>query len=147
MGTLNLPSSSLVYVDTSIIIYSVEKFPDYYATLKPMWLKLKAHKIRIVSSELALLETLVFPLRNSSTDLIQTYEDLLTASEMQLIPVTRSVLRNAAKLRATTSLKTPDAIHAATAIDEGCTLFLTNDSGFRNVPSLPVVILSEVLTS
>ncbi|WP_237671421.1 hypothetical protein [Allocoleopsis franciscana] len=38
-------------------------------------------------------------------------------------------------------------MHAATALDVGCTLFLTNDSGFRNVPSLPVVILSEVLAS
>lgn len=147
MGTLNLPSSSLVYVDTSIIIYSVEKFPDYYATLEPMWLKLKAKEIAIVSSELALLETLVLPLKNSDIDLVQTYEALLTASEMQLIPVTRSVLRNAANLRAITSLKTPDAIHAATALDVGCTLFLTNDNGFRNVSNLPVVILSEVLAS
>ncbi|GAB4203484.1 MAG: hypothetical protein Fur006_57890 [Coleofasciculaceae cyanobacterium] len=72
-----------------------------------MWLKLKAKEIAIVSSELALLETLALPLRNSATDLIQTYEELLTASEMQLIPVTRSVLRTAANLRATTNLKTP----------------------------------------
>ncbi len=26
MGTLNIPASSLVYVDTSPVIYSVEKF-------------------------------------------------------------------------------------------------------------------------
>ncbi|MEW6497003.1 MAG: PIN domain-containing protein [Cyanobacteriota bacterium] len=45
------------------------------------------------------------------------------------------------------NLKTPDAIHAATALNSSCTLFLTNDSGFRNVLSLPVVILSEVLAS
>lgn len=147
MGTLNLPSSSLVYVDTSIIIYSVEKFPDYYATLEPIWLKLKAKEIGVISSELALMETLVLPLRNSDTDLVQTYESLLTASEMQLIPVTLSLLRGAANLRATTNLKTPDAIHAATAINAGCTLFLTNDNGFRNVTNLPVVTLREVLAS
>lgn len=147
MGTLNLPSSSLVYVDTAIIIYSVEKFPTYYATLEPLWLKLKAKEIRVISSELALMETLVLPLRNSDADLLQTYESLLTASEMRLIPVTLSLLRNAASLRATTNLKTPDAIHAATALDAGCTLFLTNDKGFRNAPTLPVVILSEVLAS
>lgn len=86
-------------------------------------------------------------MKNSDADLVQTYESLLTASEMQLIPVTLSLLREAANLRATTNLKTPDAIHAATAIDAGCTLFLTNDNGFRNVTNLPVVILSEVLAS
>jgi predicted nucleic acid-binding protein len=114
MGTLNLPSSSLVYVDTAIIIYSVEKFPTYYATLEPLWLKLKAKEIRVISSELALMENLVLPLRNSDTDLLQTYESLLTASEMRLIPVTLSLLRNAANLRVTTNLKTPDAIHGST---------------------------------
>lgn len=147
MGTLNIASSSLVYVDTAIIIYSLEKFPDYYAALEPLWIKLKAKEIRMITSELALLETLVLPLRNSDTDLVQTYESLLTASEIELIPVTLSLLRNAASLRATTNLKTPDAIHAATALDAGCTIFLTNDNGFRNVPNLSVVILSEVLAS
>ncbi len=93
------------------------------------------------------METLVLPLRNFDTDLVQTYESLLTASEMQLIPVTLSLFRDAANLRATTNLKTPDAIHMATAIDAGCTIFLTNDNGFRNVTNLPVVILSEILAS
>ncbi|WP_276752095.1 type II toxin-antitoxin system VapC family toxin [Chlorogloeopsis fritschii] len=57
------------------------------------------------------------------------------------------MLRQAANIRATTNLKTPDAIHAATALSISCNQFLTNDKGFRNVPGLPVVILSEVLTS
>jgi hypothetical protein len=45
MGTLNLQPLSLVYVDAQIIIYSVEKFPNYFPTLKPMWLKLKAGEL------------------------------------------------------------------------------------------------------
>ncbi len=36
MGTLNLPESSLIYLDTSAIIYSVEKIPDYFSLLEPM---------------------------------------------------------------------------------------------------------------
>ncbi len=42
-------------------------------------------------------------------------------------------------------LKAPDAIHAATALDVGAALFITNDSGFRRVSGLPVVVLSELL--
>jgi predicted nucleic acid-binding protein len=49
-------------------------------------------------------------------------------------------------LRATTKLKTPDALHAATASDAGCALFITNDVGFRAVASLPLVILDDLLT-
>jgi hypothetical protein len=33
MGTLNIPASSLIYLDTSPVIYSVEKFPEYLPLL------------------------------------------------------------------------------------------------------------------
>lgn len=147
MGTLNILTSSLVYLDTSPVIYSVEKFPEYVPLLAPLWLKLQTGEIEIVSSELILMETLVLPLRNSNSILINAYEQLLISSEMRLIPISQSILRQAANLRATTSLKTPDAIHAATALSINCNQFITNDKGFRNIPGLPVVILSEVLAS
>lgn len=145
MGQLTLPSSAIVYVDTSVIIYTVEANPTYYSLLQPLWLKFQTGEIELVTSELTLMETLVLPLRNANTSLVSDYELLLSSSEIQLVPITRAVLKNAANLRATTNLKTPDAIHAATVLDASCTLFLTNDSGFRNVPNLPVVIVSEVL--
>lgn len=147
MGTLNIPASSLVYVDTSPVIYSVEKFPEYVPLLAPLWLRLQAREIEIVSSELILMETLVLPLRNSNSSLINAYEQLLISSEMRLIPISQSILREAANLRATTNLKTPDAIHAATALSVNCNQFITNDKGFRNIPGLPVAILSDVLAS
>ncbi|MEH2462958.1 MAG: PIN domain-containing protein [Nostoc sp.] len=56
-------------------------------------------------------------------------------------------MRQAANFRATTNLKTPDAIHAATALSVNSNQFITNDKGFRNVCGLPVIILSEVLAS
>ncbi|QYO61980.1 PIN domain-containing protein [Leptolyngbya sp. 7M] len=64
-----------------------------------------------------------------------------------MIRINQPILRSAAQLRATTNLKTPDAIHAATALAARSTLFLTSDSQFRAVAGLPVVVLSEVLTS
>ena len=47
---------------------------------------------------------------------------------------------------AETGLKTPDALHAATAIRAECTLFITNDNDFRRVRDLPVVVLDDFLT-
>ncbi|MEG4104973.1 PIN domain-containing protein [Microcoleus sp. S13_C5] len=147
MGQLNLPSSATIYLDTQVIIYTVEANPNYYLLIQPLWLKFQIGEIELMTSELTLLETLVFPLRNANTILVSDYEQLLLSSDIQLVPIIQSVLRTAANLRANTNLKTPDAIHAATAISEGCTLFLTNDNGFRNVPNLSVVILSDVLAS
>lgn len=147
MGQLNLPSAATIYLDTQVIIYTVEANPNYYSLLQPLWLKFQAGEIELMTSELTLLETLVFPLKNANSILVRDYEQLLLSSEIQLVPITQSVLRTAANLRANTNLKTPDAIHAATAISEGCTLFLTNDNGFRNIPNLSVIILSDVLAS
>ncbi len=147
MGQLNIPSSSLIYVDTSPVIYTIESHPDYYSLLQPLWLKFQTNEVEIISSELILMETLVVPLRTANNALIAEYEQLLLSSEMRLIPISQVILRQAATLRATTNLKTPDAIHAATALSVNCTQFITNDKGFRNVSGLPVVVLSEVLAS
>lgn len=147
MGTLNLPESSLVYVDTQIIIYSIEKFPNYSPVLESLWLELKAGKIKLISSELNLFETLVIPLRQADAILIQTYEKLLLSSDIQLVPISRKILQDAATLRANTNLKTPDAIHATTALNTSCTVFLTNDRAFEKIAPLPTVILDDVMSS
>ena len=146
MGQLIIPPSAVVYADTSIFIYTVEVNPDYYSLLQPLWLLFQAGDIEIVSSELTLMETLVVPTRNSDSDLIDTYEQLLLSPAISLVPISQTVLREAARLRATTNLNTPDAIHAATALSNNCTMLLTNDSQFGNVKGLSIVILSEVLT-
>jgi predicted nucleic acid-binding protein len=93
------------------------------------------------------METLVLPLKNADTFLLDAYEQLLLSGGMRLIPISQLILRQAANIRATTNLKTPDAIHAATALSVSCNQFVTNDKAFRNISSLPVVILSEILAS
>ncbi|MFM2061178.1 MAG: hypothetical protein RLZZ507_848 [Cyanobacteriota bacterium] len=147
MGQLILPNSGVIYIDTSIVIYTIESNFDYYSLLQPLWLKYQQGEIEIVSSELILMEVLILPMRNNNTTLIEAYEQLLLSEEMQLIPISQIVLKQAANLRAKTNLKTPDAIHAATALSINCTQFITNDKGFRNVPNLPVIILSEILNN
>ena len=147
MGQLVIPSDSKVYIDTVVAIYSVEWNPEYFELLQPLWLKFQSEEIELISSELILMETLVLPLRNEDSLLINAYEELLLSEPMQLVPIDQSILRQAANLRATNSIKTPDAIHAATAMAVNCDLFITNDKGFRNLAELPVVILSEILAS
>lgn len=128
------------------MIYSVEKHPDYWPLLQPLWRASKAGAVEIISSELVLLETLVGPLKNADASLSATYEQLLLSTEVRLIPITMPVLKEAARLRAEAGLRTPDAIHAATAVALGITHFITNDRTFRRVSGLPLVILSDVTT-
>jgi hypothetical protein len=73
-------------------------------------------------------------------------EQLFQQPQTRLLPITQDTLRYAAPLRATKKLKTPDALHAATALRAGCALLLTNDTGFRFVAGLPLVILDDLLS-
>lgn len=144
MGTLTLPASGMVYVDTAPLIYSVEKHPDYWTLLQPMWAASQSGQILLTTSELALLETLTGPLKHGTAALAAAYEHLLTATEIWLQPITANILRQAAQLRAQYNFKTPDAIHAATALASGCLQLITNDAIFRRVPGSNVIVLHEI---
>jgi len=146
VGALSLPASGLVYLDANPIIYTVEKHPVYGPLLQPLWHAAQAGTIEVVSSELALMEVLVGPLKSGNTALERAYEQALLGTEMRLLPITQAILREAAGFRATTRLRTPDALHAATAQQAGCVLLVTNDAKFRGVVSLPLVILDDLLT-
>ncbi|MGH9853999.1 MAG: type II toxin-antitoxin system VapC family toxin [Blastocatellia bacterium] len=145
MGSLTLPSAGVIYLDTSPFIYTVEKHTDFYPLLEPLWVAAELGRIEVASSELSLLETLVGPLKQNDTALVAMYEQTLTASDVRLISITEDLLRQAARVRAQTNLKTPDAIHAATALASGCAQFITNDPAFRRVTGLNVVVLSDLI--
>ena len=98
------------------------------------------------SGELTLLETLIGPLKQGDVALEMDYENLFISPGVRLLPITLAILRAGSRHRAAlSSLRTPDALHAATGGSCGCTLFLTNDVVFRRISGLPVVILDDVL--
>jgi len=145
LGRLVIPSGSIVYLDAAPIIYSVEKNPDYLMLMTEVWQQVEAGDIGVVTSELSLLEALVHPVRDDDDDQISAYETVLSASEMQLMPITTEVLRMAVNFRVNQNFKTPDAIHAATAFLSGSSHLFTNDQTFRRLENIDVIILSDLL--
>ena len=148
MGSVVLPTTGLVYVDANVVIYTVEKHPRYSPVLRPLWSTVAAGQARVVVSELILLETLVGPYRANDPQLVADFETCLRRPGIELVPVSPPLLREAARLRSQwPRLRSPDAIHAATALNRGATSLLTNDFGFRNIPGLNVIVLDDVITS
>ncbi|MBC7526853.1 MAG: PIN domain-containing protein, partial [Chthonomonadaceae bacterium] len=128
MGRLILPFNSDIYVDANIVLYTVDWHPVYAPLCAPLWQASQQGSVTVFSSELTLLETLVVPFRTQDQYQREVRESLWKRSNNSLLPITKDVLREAAHLRATISgLKTPDAIHAATALINQCNLFITND--------------------
>ena len=145
MGPLILPTGGSVYVDANAIIYSVERVEPYRGLLAPMWEEARAGRFTLASSELVALETLIRPLRDSNARLEMLFRSILAATEMDLIPASLATWEDAARIRAETGLATPDALHAATALRAGCAAFITNDTDFRRVEGLSVVVLDDLV--
>lgn len=85
------------------------------------------------------------PFLDRSAERERAYLQILQPSaSLQMAPVNRDVLIAAARLRAETTMKLPDAIHAAIAQITGCSYFLTNDTHLRTIPGLTILSLAEL---
>jgi uncharacterized protein len=147
VGALVLPAGGSVYLDANGFIYSIERIDPYRSVLDTLWQTVSTRQITVVTSELTLLEVLVKPLKVGDVTTATLFRTVLQHTpEVQMLPITQPILEEAAKLRATLGLRTPDAIHMARALLHGCALMVTNDSALRRVPDLPVTVLNELVS-
>lgn len=147
MGTLAPKSGDVVCLDANVVIYAVESIEPYATLLGPIWVAANSGTVRLIGSELLIMETLTGPMKSGDQKLVDAYERFLRARDLSLHPITEAILRKGAALRAKHGLKGPDAIHAATAMEIGCAIFLTNDTRFRSIAGFPATILADVLAS
>lgn len=129
-----------IYLDACIVIYFVEKHSAYAGTIEALINELTANDV-LCYSPLVRMECLVKPLRTNDTTLKGHYESFFGAQEK--LEITAERFDEAAQLRADfSSLKTPDALHLATAQHHNCDEFWTNDNRLNSVaPSLAKNVL------
>jgi predicted nucleic acid-binding protein len=93
-----------------------------------------------------MLEVLVHPYRDNNEEGVDSFYAILTTyPHLEWIPPTLDIADRAAQLRAELKMKTPDAIHAATALTSGATGFISNDPAFGKVSGLEALILDDLL--
>ena len=135
IGGPAIERGATVYLDTHPVIYLVEGKPAFKQSITALFKAIEAAGAHLVTSELALTEVLVRPLRHHDTLLIEACERLFDTL-LDARPVSREVLLLAAQLRAeTASLKTPDAIHVATATLAQADVFVSAGAGLRGLPA------------
>lgn len=138
-------STRLIALDTSPILYHLEDSPAFGARVLPIFLSIERGDRQATASSLALLEVLVGPYRIKDearrarlTGLLVSFPNLTWAS-MDL-----PIADRAAYLRARYDLRTPDAIHLASAMVSHADLFLTNDRRLRRVREIPVLLVEDL---
>jgi predicted nucleic acid-binding protein len=143
MGLIDDLGSGPVGLDTPPFIYFIEEHPKYLSIVRPVFAAMTEGVLTGVTSALTLMETLVQPYRVGNAPIAEQYEAFMTRSHgLRLSEITGTVLRAAALLRATHNIKTPDAIHLATALIARCPVYLTND---RHLPTrIPGINILQV---
>ncbi len=146
MALLDEVGAGPVGLDTAPFIYLIEEHETFLPVVEPVFAAIAGGRIAAVTSALTLLEVLVVPLRAADVPLARRYEALLGGSRgLELAEVSRAVLRDAAALRAVSGMRSPDAIQIATALQRGCTSFVTNDRALPAPPGLRILRLSDFL--
>lgn len=135
----------IIGLDTAPLIYFIERHPSHIARLRPFFAAAERREFRIVTSLVTLLEVLLHPLRSGREDLMREYRDiLLRSASLTALPVGEAIAEEAARLRASRNLKTPDAIQPATAKVAGASWFLTNDGGLPALPGISMLIVDRL---
>ena len=120
----------MIYLDSCIVIYLVEKHPVFYTPLDRQFREHAAEGFAI--SPLVILECLVGPLKQGDVTLQGRFERFFTT--VTLLPCDETIFREAARLRVRFGVKTPDALHLSVADRYGCTQFWTNDDRLKVSP-------------
>lgn len=118
-------------LDTVTFIYFLEQHPIHFATVKELFCLIETAELTAVMSSLIFAELLVPAYRADDIKRVQTLVRLLTNfPNIQIIPLSPEISAEAARLRAVHNMRTPDAVHAATALKVSADAIITNDKGF-----------------
>jgi predicted nucleic acid-binding protein len=125
--------SGEIYLDSNVFIYAMEGSDRYRRAVESLLEKAGGTFVS-TTSELTIGECLIGA---ASPQLIALYLDLLNDGEtVRTWPITRSIIESAAELGRELGVKLVDAIHVATALVAGCTVFVSNDRRLRLPPQL-----------
>ncbi len=129
----------IVFLDSSALIYYFEGAPAYRQAVVAALTAIKAADAvaQVAVSRLGVMECRVKPLREGDATLLAQYDAFF--AQVQIVELAASIVTIATDIRATTALKTPDALQAASALSlRADCVFLTGDAGFARVPGLNV---------
>ena len=147
MGLADRLRGQRVYFDTNIFIYILEGNADYKDISEELMELLLEGDFKAFSSQLTFAEILPLLVRRGDEEIISETIEFLRDSELfSLCSVNEDISIQAGFLRGELSMKTPDALHVATALYQRCDIFLTNDQGIRTPEGMQRLLFSDFIS-
>lgn len=134
----------VIGLDTAPLIYFIEENPACIDIVRPFFEAMDKDDFLVVTSTVTLLEVLVYPLRHNFKELAEEYRDILLNSKLITMEVSNTIAEQAATLRASHNIRTPDAIQISAALEAGATYFFTNDIRLPDISSLQILTVDAL---
>jgi len=131
----------LIYLDANVVIRLVEGNAATRAPLTARLGPLLGVSNSMATSRLSRLECRSKPLQNGDLATVAQFDVFFAGLELVLVEIGASVVERATDLRAKYNLKSPDAIHYASALAVGATVFLTGDQALARCSEVQVEVL------
>ena len=145
----DLSGYSHIVIDTMILIYVLEKHQLYFPLARQILKNIESGQNPCFISAVTLTELLTAPAQADDLTAMRDYEMyLLNFPHLTIVPIDVEVATEAAHLRASTGLPTPDAIILATAVQTKAKAIITNDKRWRNkLSDIDIILLEDYLVS
>jgi len=130
---------SEAYLDACSLIYLTEGAAGWRSAVEARLRTLSA-TAGLMTSRISRLECRSKPTRDRDAALLARYDAAFART--RVIDVTGPIIERATELRARYGFRSPDAIHLATAIDEGADVFITGDAALARCTEIAVDVLT-----
>lgn len=136
----------IIGLDTAPFIYYIEDVAPYADLLDPVFGLMESRALGGVTSTVTLAEILTKPFIDKNFSLADDIKFTLKSfASLAVIPIDDKLAEAAALIRARYTLRLPDAIQVAAAIQGNASLFVTNDKPVKKIDAIQVLVLSDYL--
>jgi predicted nucleic acid-binding protein len=134
----------VIGLDTSVFIYQIEANARYLDFTDHVFAWLERLGSQAITSTITLTELLVQPCRDFDEQRVDELYGLISRfPNLHWVAPNLEIADLAARLRAFHRLRTPEALHAATALHARATGLITNDPVFERVEGFETLVLDQ----
>lgn len=132
----------IIAIDSVIFIYVWNKQPDFFKRARQILERISSGQAIGVFSQIGLIELLTGPKKQGKKGLALLYKErMANFPNLRILSLNDNIVDISSDLRARYNLRTPDAIHIATAMDAKADKFITNDKSLKKIREIKIELL------